>query len=233
MSILFTRRGTPPSLGKKASDYAVGESVYLIENGAQVEYLVVHQGLPDATLYDASCNGTWLLRKAIYANRAVNSGTNDYSGVNSIHNYLNNDFINLFDDATKAAVKQVKIPHSKGYLYPSTAFGGADGLDAKIFLLAYCEIGGSAQTHIPEDGVKLDYFPAGSDNNTSRIAYLNNTATNWWLRTAITSSSVGGSVVGAKGNILGSYNVTSSFGIRPALIVQSNTKFDSDTNVIK
>ena len=109
MSVLFTRRGAPPSLGKKASDYAVGESVYLIENGAKVEYLVVHQGLPDA-MYDVSCNGTWLLRKDVYIKREVNSGVNNYSSSTSVHNYLNNDFINLFDTTTRSIIKQVKIP---------------------------------------------------------------------------------------------------------------------------
>lgn len=38
----------------------------LNEKGTPVDYLVVNQGIPeDSPLYDASCEGTWLLRKDI------------------------------------------------------------------------------------------------------------------------------------------------------------------------
>ena len=49
----------------------VGSIVKLKENGSPVDYLVVHQGKP-SSLYDESCNGTWLLRKDIYANKQWN-----------------------------------------------------------------------------------------------------------------------------------------------------------------
>ena len=47
---------------QKLGDVAVGTVVKLKENGVAQDYLVVHQGLP-SSMYDASCNGTWLLRK--------------------------------------------------------------------------------------------------------------------------------------------------------------------------
>ena len=47
-----------------ASDIAVGSSVYLLENGSPVEWIVVNQGIPSSSsLYDSSCDGTWLMRK--------------------------------------------------------------------------------------------------------------------------------------------------------------------------
>ena len=59
---LFLRKGethTKPIGGILASDLAVGSSVYLMENGAAAEYLVVNQGVPsNSSLYDASCDGT-------------------------------------------------------------------------------------------------------------------------------------------------------------------------------
>ncbi len=47
------------TLGSKA----VGSIVKLNFDGAMREFLVVHQGKP-SSLYDESCNGTWLLMKA-------------------------------------------------------------------------------------------------------------------------------------------------------------------------
>ena len=48
------------TLGSKA----VGSVVKIKENGTRVNYLVVHQGKP-SSIYDESCNGTWLLRQDI------------------------------------------------------------------------------------------------------------------------------------------------------------------------
>ena len=77
---MFMRKGSvhsKPISGIFASDIAVGSSVYMNENGTPVEYLVVNQGIPSASsLYDASCDGTWLLRKDIYITQAFNN-TND------------------------------------------------------------------------------------------------------------------------------------------------------------
>ena len=45
---------------KAIGTLAVGSSVYLNVGGVRKEFLVVHQGLL-SSMYDASCNGTWLL----------------------------------------------------------------------------------------------------------------------------------------------------------------------------
>ena len=56
-----------PVTGILAQDIAVGSTVKLMEGGTAVEYLVVNQGIPEnSNLYDASCDGTWLLRKDIH-----------------------------------------------------------------------------------------------------------------------------------------------------------------------
>ena len=43
------------------STKAVGSTVKLTVNGKAREFIVVHQGKP-SSVYDESCNGTWLLR---------------------------------------------------------------------------------------------------------------------------------------------------------------------------
>ena len=60
----------PVVTGIFSGDLAVGSVVKLIENGVATEYLVVNQGKPSgSSLYDDSCDGTWLLRNDIYENR--------------------------------------------------------------------------------------------------------------------------------------------------------------------
>lgn len=70
-----------PVTGVLASSLAVGSTVKLMEGGTAVEYLVVNQGIPsNSNLYDASCDGTWLLRKDIHSERQWNSSNvNDYA----------------------------------------------------------------------------------------------------------------------------------------------------------
>ena len=87
--------------GILASDLSIGSSVYLMENGVATEYLVVNQGIPSgSSLYDDSCDGTWLLRKYIHSKRPVNmlvndQAVNDYKN-STIHQWLNGDFFNFF-----------------------------------------------------------------------------------------------------------------------------------------
>ena len=52
------------------STKAVGSTVKLKVNGTAREFLVVHQGKP-SSLYDESCNGTWLLMKDCYESLSV------------------------------------------------------------------------------------------------------------------------------------------------------------------
>ena len=53
--------------------FAVGKTITLNVSGKAKEFIVVHQGKP-SSLYDDSCNGTWLLMKDIYENRVWQSG---------------------------------------------------------------------------------------------------------------------------------------------------------------
>ena len=90
------------------STKAVGSTVKLKVNGTAKEFIVVHQGKP-SSLYDDSCNGTWLLMKDIYENRVWQSGNINKYESSDIHTYLNNTFLNLFESNIRDAIKQVKI----------------------------------------------------------------------------------------------------------------------------
>lgn len=231
-------RATVPISGIKAAALSVGSVVKLMESGTEVEYLVVHQGLP-SSMYDESCNGCWLLRKDIYESRAWHSSNvNNYAN-STIHSYLNSTFLGLLDANIQPAIKQVKLPYRKGSGYGTTITSGASGLAAKIFLLSGYEVGftQSVSSYFPIDGAKLDYFVSGNDSTAraKRIANLNGLATYWWLRSPCCDSGRGSTSalsVRANGSWDGNF-CSDSYGIRPALILPSNAVFDKNTLIFK
>ena len=138
----------------KLSTKSVGSIVKLKVNGTLRDFIVVHQGKP-SSIYDASCDGTWLLMKDIYETRQWHSSNvNDYAN-STIHSYLNSTFLNLFDANIRAQIKQVKIPYRPGSGTSTSINSGANGLSCKIFLLSNIEMGGDPSwSYFPQDGAK-------------------------------------------------------------------------------
>ena len=213
------------------SSKAVGSTIKLKVNGSARNFIVVHQGKP-SSVYDDSCNGTWLLMQDIYENRAWHSSnTNDYAN-STIHSYLNSTFLNLFESNIKNAIKQVKIPYRKGSGTSTTVTSGSNGLSAKIFLLSATEMSFDFSGMPSGEGAELAYFKGCADNSadSKRVAYLNGSATYWWLRSpgcsyfyyALYVSSYGG---------WGSNYCSYSGGIRPALILPSSLLVSDDGTV--
>ena len=106
------------------STKAVGSTVKLKVNGTAREFLVVHQGKP-SSLYDESCNGTWLLMKDCYESRQWHSSNSNSYKASTIHTYLNGTFLNLFDADIREVIKQVKIPYVNGTGNSAVASGSA------------------------------------------------------------------------------------------------------------
>lgn len=233
MSVFFTRRGEPPALGRPASDYAIGDSVFLTLNGTPTEFLVVHQGNPDSDMYDASCDGTWLLLKDCYVQQLWDNSTiNDYK-TSHVHDYLNDDFLALFDDQTKAVIRQVKIPYVRNVETESVSKGG-NGLSAKIFLLSVHEVGVTTtiSSYTPlRDGSRLAYFSDASTATAKRVANYNGRAVSWWLRSPYNGNTIQSLGISNAGTGA-AYYVVDSHGIRPTLIIPQDTVFDPDTNTI-
>ncbi len=216
---------------KAISTLAVGSSVYLNVGGVRKEFLVVHQGLP-SSMYDASCNGTWLLMKDIYENRKWHSSNVNKYETSDINTYLNGPFFNLFDSNIKDAIKQVKLPYRKGGGSGGTDQTGENGLQCKIFLLSAYELGWTQSNYnskVPIDGEKLDYFVAGSDGNTKRIANYNGAAKDWWMRSPTDSANLVYSTI--SNGYMGYYNASTQLGIRPALVLSSDALVDDSGNV--
>lgn len=214
------------------SSKAIGSTIKLKVNGSAKDFIVVHQGKP-SSVYDDSCNGTWLLMKDIYENRQWHSSnTNDYAN-STIHSYLNSTFLNLFESNIKNAIKQVKLPYRKGSGTSTTVTSGSNGLSAKIFLLSATEASFNFSSYMPSgEGAELAYFKGCADNSSDskRVAYLNGSATVWWLRSPYCSYFYGALCVYSDGGWYGS-GCSSSYGIRPALILPSTLLVSDDGTV--
>lgn len=230
---MFLRRGPAPHR-TRMSDLEIGQTIKLNLNGTPWDWLVVHQGLP-SSIYDASCDGTWLLLRDIYENRKWNSSSVNKYESSTIHSYLNSTFLNLFDSNIKDAIKHVKIPYRKNGGKGGTNQSGANGLLTKSFLLSGYEVGWttSDSSSFPVDGAKLSYFESGTGNSADhkRIAKFKGSNGAWGLRSPCTDDTSYATryiwEAGKDGNKLLT-EASANIGIRPAIILSSDTLVTAD-----
>ena len=219
-------------MATRLGDMAVGNTVKIKVNGTLKDFIIVQHGNPNSSIYDASCNGTWVLMKDIYENREWNDRASNSYADSTIHAYLNSTFLNLFESVIKDAIKQVKIPYWKGLGTSGHLSTGPSGFPTKVFLLSSAETSFRASTAPVGEGVELAYFEGGADEapESKRIAYLNGFAAFWWLRTPALDADygiIGVSDRGGAGNHI--YDIPS--GVRPAFILPS-TLLVSDNGTI-
>lgn len=214
--------GTP--LGSKA----VGDIVTLKVGEEPRDFIIVNQGSPNSSLYE-NADGTWLLMKDCYERRQWHSSNvNDYAN-STIHSYLNRTILGLFEKNIQDAIKQVKIPHRPGSGTGTSINSGANGLSCKIFLLSGPEVHFTHRSMVAGEGATLDYFAscATTSADSKRIAYFNNLATTWWLRspgTNVATESWRVEADGIRGD--GGDFCTASHGVRPALVLPSDFIID-------
>ena len=210
----------------------VEQSVYCNVNNVKTEFIVVNQGKP-SSLYDDSCDGTWLLKRSDYGSRYFSDASDNVYETSYIHSYLNNTFLNQLD--IKDIVKQVKIPYRSGGGVHGTDQSGANGLSTKVFLLSGYEVGWttSDSSNFPVDGAKLSYFASGTGTyaNKMRIMYSGLIASDWWTRSPQITNSFIMWIVNEDGSYYrGEYD--QSLSVRPAFIIPSDTYIDEDNNIL-
>lgn len=223
-----------PIAGTPLGSLAEGTLIKILENGAPVEYLIVNQGLP-SSMYDASCDGCWVVRKDISGNRVWDSSDNDYKN-SDIQAYLNSAWTSRYSAGVLSQIKQVKIPYVNGTGSGGSVASGANGLSCKIFLLSGYEVGFSTSdsSYFPRDGAKLSYFSSGTGSaaNNKRIANYNGSATSWRLRSPFTGNTDFVWYVNFSGNY-DHWGFIRTFGVRPALVLPSTALVDQDLNLIE
>lgn len=210
----------PTPGGIAAGDLLVGQTVAIKESGTPIPYLVVHQGNPDAGLYDASCEGTWLLRNEIKAMRAY--GSSRFYNYSDMPNFLDPDISGSatsgLDEKIKNSMKVVKIPY---HASTGDIMSGANGLSCRAFLLSSREYG-DGNFSMPVDGVTLDYFKGG--NIANRIAYYEGEPAIHWTRSDRLNDSTVWTV--AKNGTFASITISILFGVRPAFILPYDYQFE-------
>ena len=209
--------------GTTYGDLAVGSIVQINENGSPVDYIVVHQGNPNTGIYDASCDGTWLLRKDALHNIVYNDNNNSDYTESSIPGYFTNTYLPTIDSTVAANIKTVKLPYADDQKDLHT---GANGFECKAFILADKEVGFTAGDVV--DSAKLSYFISGSGAaaKTKRVALYNGAAVTCYTRTPHTSASV---VQITAAGARDTYNVGSAEYIRPCFICDSSAYRGDDT----
>lgn len=236
--------------GTPISEFGVGTSVYLNINGVPKEFLIVHKGNPNSSLYDASCDGVWLRMKDIYTLGQWSSSSYTNYNASSINSYLNGTFLGLFDDEVQTLIKQVKIPYvsswpiisSVAHTYNRIVSSGSSGLSVKIFSPSLEELGFS-QTSLSSlyqykpEGSCLDYYKelqsatdysnnSNPPNCTLRMAYYNGQAHSYFSRTMYNSDNI--SPITDKGWRGIGTCLSSNTGILPMLILPYDVLIDGN-----
>ena len=218
-------------MATRLGDMAVGSTVKIKVDGTLRDFIIVQQGNPDSTIYDSSCDGTWVLMKGLYTMAMFGRRNNSYNG-SIIQSYLNDTFYSLIDADIRNAIKQAKIPYLNGTGSGGSLATGSNGLSTKVFLLSGYEVGWTVMDSdsFPKDGRRLAYFPSSSYGNSKRIAYNGSSAGAWWMRSPYTYSDENIAVVNTNGTYTyGSYK--SNYYVRPAFILPSTLVASNDGTV--
>lgn len=227
---LWYQRGTP--LG----NLPVGSMVKIAVGGKDYDWLVVHQGKP-SSVYDDSCDGTWLLMKDIYTTSTFGSD-NSYKD-SSLHISLNGTLFRLIDADIRSAIKQVKIPYTNGKGFGGSVATGSNGLSTKVFLLSGCEVGWwhsdsyyNDYYYLNDEGTRLTYFSDGGSGNSKRVAYNGSSAAVWWLRSPSTYLHSGSVWVVDSDGSSNKSPPKEACGVRPCMILPQDALVDDTGHII-
>ena len=209
----------------------VGTIVKIPVNGVLTDFLIVHQGNPNTSMYDRSCNGTWLVSREPYGGMLA-KGTSDYKS-SALHTYLNQTFLGLLSGDVRGAIKQVKIPYWNGTSSNGSLSSGASGLSCKVFALSARELG-CTHTFVTSDGSRLDFFGSSSRPDSSRVCAVGGTPVEYSTRSAYDNASYSYDNyhidISSTGNAL-SIDASSAVYVRPAFILPSTQDVNTDGTV--
>lgn len=209
---------------------AVGSIVKLNVDGVATNFIVVHQGLP-SSVYDSSCNGTWLMAVKCPNYQDYWSTSNNSYASSIPHSWFNTTYLASFDIDIQKAIKSVKIPYTNGAGNVGSVATGANGLSAKIFLPSLAELD-LTNTGANVEGATLAYFEGAA--NSKRVAGAGSyTAINYFTRTPSNANNTNAYAISTTGSA-SSINIVSKNKryFRPTLIMPYNLTVDDSGMVI-
>lgn len=213
-------------MATRLGDMAVGSTVKIKVNGTLMDFIIVQQGNPDSTIYDASCNGTWVLMNVLYILQKWDSRHPDYAS-SDISDYLRNSFFNLLEPGCRSAIKSVKIP----YVDNETVRYGANGLPVTVFLLSASELGWtSSNVSIYKEGSGLSRFHDGL--SSTRVAHYKGSSRYYWTRSKARGYSDGVVTVTSDGGPEVKTVYANDVGVRPAFILPKEQLVSSNGTII-
>lgn len=247
--------------GKRLSDLPVGTIVNFRENGTYVPYEIINQGAPShqgekfscyyggttlevtTSVYDSSCNGTWILRYQRSTTWPYNTSGSTNWGTGSEHSYCMNTFYPMITD--KHLVKQVVLPSPTGQSTVGV-------ITTSCFLLSAFECGQLFHkdsgdlvplSKYPQCGAPLQWVNPywdhayGENPNSSIIAGHDPNAEKW-LNTWMLRSTIKGrdsAVYGVNGGsqgIIGDSQSNRTIGIRPTMVLNADALVDENNNIL-
>lgn len=213
-------------MATRLGDMAVGSTVKIKVNGTLMDFIIVQQGNPDSTIYDASCNGTWVLMNVLYILQKWDSRHPDYAS-SDISDYLRSSFFNLLEPGCRSAIKSVKIP----YVDNETVRYGANGLPVTVFLLSASELGWtSSNVSIYKEGSRLSRFHDGL--SSTRVAHYKGSSRYYWTRSKARGYSDGVVIVTSNGDPEVKTVYANDVGVRPAFILPKEQLVSSNGTII-
>lgn len=165
-------------------DLSVGDIVNLSEGESAAEYIVVHQGNPDPSIY-SDADGTWLMRNQVTTYQSFSYSGNDETTKypdSAVQGDLETWF-NALPAETRAKIKQVTIKYNY-YGSDASRTEGIDSFQCYVFLPAEQELGStSASALAQQTAATLQYFSDSSNRTSRRIRKSGNSAQAYWTRT--------------------------------------------------
>lgn len=218
MSVLFTRRGAPPTAGKLLSDYSEGDIVYLNEAGSPVAFYVAKHD------YERDLNGvgrTLLARKDCCNDSYWDDTSQNNYALSDLDTWLNGTYKNSLDSDVQAAISTTSFYYTTGYNIMSV-----QTMIRSIFLPSLTELGLSFTTSV-KLGTKL---PISAE---LLIGKFNGSTVAQWTRSTQRTSKSGVYKVNADGTGTSTSPNSTYCYSRPLFTLPADAKFDGDTNEFK
>lgn len=154
----------------KFNELNIGEKIVLEVNNLPCEFIVLQQGKP-SSLYDDSCNGTWLLMNDCIIEQTIGGSATGYFNNRIANAVLQDEILPLLGENLQNIIQTVKIPGIS-----VSGVGSVQNFETKLFFLSLSEISYQQPAAYWQEGSVLSYFNIENDSERKArlISYFHN-----------------------------------------------------------